>query len=114
MPALRNFVLTLGLLSASPSLACSTVDDIVRTAEQAQARATVISESGALSRALSFMLGNADDVQPADTLVVIEQGLKAEIVLMERGCATMRALSNRDLVLELLRRADGESGGELI
>ena len=114
MSVLRNIVLTVSLLAASPAFACATLDDIVRTAERAHARATIISESGALSRALSFMLGNADDVQPADTLIVIEQGLKAEVVLMERGCATMRALSNRDLILELLRRAEGESGGELI
>jgi hypothetical protein len=35
-------------------------------------------------------------------------------VLIQRGCATMKALSSPDLIAELLRRANGEEAGELI
>lgn len=111
---MRAAVVTAGLLTAAPALACATLEDVVKAAERAHARVTVIRETGALSRALSFMIGNSDEVQPADTLVVIQRGLDAEVVLMEKGCATLRALSNRGLILELLRRAAGEDGGELI
>ena len=115
MPITKHFVLGAACLAAAPAFACDTVDDVVRSTRGEYSRVTVISETGALSRALSFMIGNADEVQSADTLVVIEQGLKSEVVLMQHGCAVMKALSNRDLVVELLRRAKGEDApGELI
>lgn len=116
MPAAKRLVLVaVAYLASVSAFACDTVDDVVRGARDEYSRVTVISETGALSRALAFMIGNADEVQPADTLVVIEQGLKSEVVLMQRGCAIMKALSSRDLVAELLRRARGEDDpGELI
>jgi hypothetical protein len=116
MPAAKRFILVAaGYFAVSPAFACNTLDDVMKGTKGEHSRVTVISESGALSRALSFMIGNADEVQPADALVVIEQGLKSEVVLMQRGCATMKALSSRDLVAELLRRAKGEEAlGELI
>ncbi|BCJ90124.1 hypothetical protein IZ6_08590 [Terrihabitans soli] len=116
MPAAKRFILVAAAyLAVVPAFACDTVDDVVRGARGEHSRITVISETGALSRALAFMIGNADEVQPADTLVVIEQGLQAEVVLMQRGCATMKAVSSRDLIAELLRRAKGdEAPGELI
>lgn len=113
--AKRSVLVGVACVAAVPAFACDTVDDVVRGARGEYSRVTVISETGALSRALAFMIGNADEVQPADTLVVIEQGLKSEVVLMQRGCAIMKALSSRDLVVELLRRARGEDApGELI
>ena len=103
------------LFSAVPAFACATVDDVVKSARAENSRVTVISEADALSRALSFMIGNADEVQPADILVVIEQARSAEVVLIEKGCATMKALSSPELVSELLRRAKGEKDkGDLI
>ena len=116
MPTAKRFILVaMAYLAAVPAFACDTVDDVVRDARGEYSKVTVISETGALSRALAFMIGNADEVQPADTLVVIEQGLKSEVVLMQHGCAIMKALSSRDLVAELLRRARGEDvPGELI
>jgi hypothetical protein len=116
MPAAARIIsVALSLFAVVPAFACDTVDDVVKGTRGEHSRVTVISETGALSRALSFMIGNADEVQSADTLVVIEHGLKAEVVLIERGCATMKALSSPDLVAELLRRAKGdEVEGELI
>ncbi len=104
------------LMAAGPALACDTVDDVVRDTRGQMSKVTVISEEGALSRALAFMLGNADEVQTAETLIVIERGTDSEVVLIQHGCATLRALSNRDLIAELLRRARGsdEERGELI
>jgi len=107
-------ILAASLILAAPAFACDTVDDVVRTARGEYSRVTVISETGPLSRALAFMIGNADEVQPADTLVVIQGGLKSEVVLMEKGCATVKALASASLVLELLRRANGDDEGELI
>lgn len=116
MPTMKRFILMIAAYFAVvPAFACDTVDDVVARTRGEHSRVTVISETGALSRALSFMIGNADEVQPADTLVVIEQGLQSEVVLMQSGCAIMKALSSRDLVAELLRRAKGEEApGELI
>jgi hypothetical protein len=116
MASAKRFILVAAAYFAVvPAFACNTIDDVVKETRGEHSRVTVISETGALSRALSFMIGNADEVQPADALVVIEQGLKSEIVLMQRGCATMKALSSRDLVAELLRRAKGDEPlGELI
>jgi hypothetical protein len=114
MPAARRILMAAALFAAVPAFACDTVDDVVKGTRGEHSRVTVISETGALSRALSFMIGNADEVQPADTLIVIEQGLQSEVVLIQRGCATMKALSSPDLIAELLRRAKGEQEGELI
>jgi hypothetical protein len=115
MPAAQRIILmAAALFAAVPAFACETVDDVVKGTRGGHSRVTVISETGALSRALSFMIGNADEVQPADTLIVIEQGLQSEVVLIQRGCATMKALSSPDLIAELLRRAKGEEEGELI
>jgi hypothetical protein len=116
MPAARRFILVAAAyLAVGPAFACNTLDDVVKGTKGEFSKVTVISESGELSRALSFMIGNADEVQPADTLVVIEQGLKSEVVLMQRGCAIMKAISSRDLIDELLRRAKGDEAlGELI
>lgn len=116
MPSAKRFILVAAAYFAVvPAFACDTVDDVVHGTKGEHSKVTVISEMGALSRALSFMIGNADEVQPADALVVIEQGLSSEVVLMKGGCATMKALSSRDLVVELLRRAKGEEAfGELI
>ncbi len=116
MPNAKRLILVaVAYFAISPASACDTVDDIVRDARGEYSRITVINEPGALSRALSFMIGNADEVQPADALVVVEKGLKSEVVLMQRGCAIMKALSSRDLVAELLRRAKGDDAhGELI
>jgi hypothetical protein len=116
MPAAKRFILVAAAYFAVvPAFACDTVDDVVAGTKGEYSKVTVISETGALSRALSFMIGNADEVQTADTLVVIEQGLKSEVVLMQSGCAIMKALSSRDLVAELLRHARGEDApGELI
>jgi hypothetical protein len=114
MPAKRIILIAAAMLTAVPAFACDTVDDVLKETRGEHSRVTVISETGALSRALSFMIGNADEVQPADTLIVIQQGLTSEVVLIQRGCATMKALSSPDLVAELLRRANGEEEGELI
>lgn len=111
---LPTSILSASALLAGPALACDTVDDVVKIARAEHSRVTIISEAGALSRALAFMVGNADEVQPADTLVVIQGGLKSEVVLMEKGCATVKALANASLVLELLRRASGDEEGDLI
>jgi hypothetical protein len=107
-------ILAASAFLAVPAYACDTVDDVVKIARGEHSRVTVISETGALSRALAFMIGNADEVQPADALVVIQGGLKSEVVLMERGCATVKALASASLVLELLRRANGDDEGDLI
>lgn len=107
MTAQRVLPIAAVLFSAAPAFACATVEDVVKGARGEHSRVTVISEAGPLSRALSFMIGNADEVQPADALVVIEQGLTAEVVLIEKGCATMKALSSPAMVSELLRRAKG-------
>jgi hypothetical protein len=112
--AQRILILSAALFAASPAFACQTVDDVVNGTKGENSRVTVISETGALSRALSFMIGNADEVQPAETLVVIERALNPEVVLIQKGCATMTAISSPELVAELLRRANGEAEGELI
>jgi hypothetical protein len=116
MPIAKRFMLVaFAYLVTTPAFACDTVDDVVQGARGEYSRVTVISETGALSRALAFMIGNADEVQPADTLVVIEQVQSSEVVLMQHGCAIMKALSSRDLVAELLRRAKGDDApGDLI
>lgn len=111
---LQMSILAASVLLAAPAFACNTIDDVVKTARGEHSRVTVITETGALSRALAFMIGNADEVQPADTLVVIQRGLKSEVVLLERGCATVKALASASLVLELLRRANGDDEGDLI
>jgi len=111
--AQRMIIFTAAFVAASPAFACQTVDDVVKSTKGEHSRITVISETGALSRALSFMIGNADEVQTADALIVI-QGLKSEVVLIRGGCAAMKAVSSQDLVTELLRRANGEVEGELI
>jgi hypothetical protein len=104
------------MVAASPAFACDTLDDVVRGTRGQLSKVTVISEQGALSRALAFMIGNADEVQSAETLVVIERGTDSEVVLIQSGCATLKALSSPDLIAELLRRAKGddEDKGELI
>src|SRR5690606_33887218 len=56
------------LMAAGPAFACDTVDDVVRETRGQMSKVTVISEEGALSRALARMLGNADEVQTAETL----------------------------------------------
>jgi hypothetical protein len=111
---LLTSILAASMMLAPPALACDTIDDVMNTARGEHSRVTVIKETGALSRALAFMIGNADEVQPADTLVVIQGGLKSEVVLLERGCATVKALASASLVLELLRRANGDDEGDLI
>ena len=111
---LHTSILAASVLLAVPASACDTVDDVVKTARGEHSRVTVISETGALSRALAFMIGNADEVQPADALVVIQGGLKSEVVLLEKGCATVKALASASLVLELLRRANGDEEGDMI
>ena len=112
--AQRILILIAALVAASPAFACQTVDDVVKGTKGENSRVTVISEMGALSRALSFMIGNADEVQPAETLVVIERALNPQVVLIQGGCATMTAISSPELVAELLRRAKNEAEGELI
>lgn len=115
-PARRVLASAILGLAAFPAFACDTADDVLKAAQGEASRVTVISETSALMRALSFMIGHADEVQTAEQLIVIENSLTSEVVLIQNGCATLKAVAEPDLVAELLRRAKGkdEAKGELI
>jgi len=93
-------------LAAPVPVDCFTADQVIAATEDELARVTVIRDRAELGRALTFMFENSDAAPPAaDQLVVIEGYTGAQVVLIERGCATIKANSSIHLTARMLRFA---------
>jgi len=93
-------------MAVSAPAGCITTNDIIAKSGDDLARVTIIKDRGELGRALTFMFEHGDEAPPpADQLVVIETYRNAEVVLIERGCATIKASSSAHLTARMLRFA---------